>query len=85
MHLRWNAWTHLQNVQFDYEKTPKMRQVRLCGPSPVAGEPARIAMSGVEVEVVIVSVEPGLMSAKVKRTSAKITPSQPGQKRKQRD
>ena len=27
---RWNARTHLQNVQFDYEKRPKMRQVRLC-------------------------------------------------------
>jgi hypothetical protein len=68
---RWNPWTHLQAVQFDYEKAPKMRQVRLCGPSPVAGEPARIAVSGVEVDVVIVSVVPGLLTVTVKRTPAK--------------
>jgi len=24
MPSRWNAWTTLQNVQFDYEKTPKI-------------------------------------------------------------
>lgn len=29
MPSRWNAWTHLQNVQFDYGKTPKMRQMIL--------------------------------------------------------
>jgi len=66
-------------VQFDYEKTPKMRQVRLCGATAVPGEPARIAMSGVEVEVVIVSVVPGLLTAKVKRTPAKV--SSPGMER----
>src|SRR3954471_16334096 len=70
---RWNARTHLQNVQFDYEKTPKMRQVRLSSATPVPGEPARIAMSGVEVEVVIISAVPGLLTVKVKRTPAKVT------------
>lgn len=68
---RWNAWTHLQAVQFDYEREPKMRRVRLTTASPTPGELARIAISGVEVEVVIVSVVPGLLTVKVKRTPAK--------------
>jgi len=74
----------LQSVQFDYEKTPKMRQVRLCGATPVPGEPARIAMSGVEIEVVIVSVVPGLLTVKVKRSPAKITSQEGERKRKRR-
>src|SRR6476661_5392738 len=73
---------HLQALQFECERESKMRQVRLCGPSPVAGEPARMAMSGVEVEVVIVAVVPGLLTVKVKRTAAKVTSSSRGQKHK---
>ena len=68
---RWNAGTHLQSVQFDYEREPKMRQVRLCSATPVAGEFARIAMSGVEIEV-IVSAVPGLLTVKVKRTRQRL-------------
>ena len=68
---RWNAWTHLQSVQFDYEREPKMRRVRLATASPTPGELARIGMSGVEVECVIVSVVPGLLTVKVKRSPAK--------------
>ena len=71
---RWNAWTHLQAVQFDYEREPKMRQVRLTTSSPKPGELARIAMSGVEVECVVVSVVSGLLTVKVKRTQAKVKP-----------
>lgn len=80
---RWNAWTHLRTVRFDYEREPKMRRVRLCSATPVPGELARIGMSGVEVEVVIVAVVPGLLAVKVKRTPAKVT-SQAEQKRKRR-
>lgn len=68
---RWNAWTHLQSVQFDYEKAPKPRQVRLCGPSIVVGEPVRIGVSGVEVEAVVVGVEGGVLVVKIRRTPAK--------------
>ena len=39
-------------------------------------------MSGVEVEVVIVAVVPGLLTVKVKRTPAKVTSPQGEQKRK---
>jgi hypothetical protein len=69
---RWNAWTHLQSVQFDYEREPKMRQVTLTTASPTPGELARIGMSGVEVECVTVSVVTGLLTVKMKRTPAKI-------------
>jgi hypothetical protein len=68
---RWNAWTHLQAVQFDYEREPKMRQVRLTTPSPTPGGVARIGVSGVEIEAVIMSVVPGLLRVKVKRATAK--------------
>jgi len=80
---RWNAWTHLQNVQFDHEREPKMRQVRLTTPSPVPGELARIQVSGVEVEAVIISVVPGLLTVKVKRTPAKAA-SEPGEPKRKR-
>jgi len=28
---RWNAWTHMQAVRFDYKRQPKPRHGRLCG------------------------------------------------------
>ena len=46
----------------------------------VPGEPARIAMSGLEVEVVMFSVVPGLLT--VKRTPAKVTSQEGSRKRK---
>jgi hypothetical protein len=72
----WNAWTHLQAVQFDHEREPKMRHVRQCSPLLAAGELVRIGISGVEVEAVIVSNAPGLLTVKVKRTPAKVEPKQ---------
>jgi hypothetical protein len=39
-------------------------------------------MSGVEIEAVIVSVVPGLMTVKVQRTPAKVTSSESGRKKK---
>jgi hypothetical protein len=71
-------------VQFDHEREPKMRQVRLTTPSPTPGELARIGMSGVEVEVVIVSVQPGLLAVKVKRTPAKVNSTECEQKQRRR-
>ena len=72
MPTRWNAWTHLQEVRFDYEKASKPRQVRLAGMSVAVGQPVRIGVSGVEVEAVIASVDAGVLTVKVKRTSAKV-------------
>jgi hypothetical protein len=69
---RWNAWSHLQSVQFDHERGPKMRQVRLTTPSPTPGVLARIGISGVEVECLIVSVVAGLLTVNLKRTPAKV-------------
>ena len=31
---RWNTWAGIQTVQFDWEKEPKERQVRLLGGHP---------------------------------------------------
>ena len=50
MSPRWTVWTHLQAVQFDHEREPKMRQVRKCSGSLAAGELVRVGVSGVEVE-----------------------------------
>jgi hypothetical protein len=50
MPIRWNTWTLLQAVQFDYEKAPKQRSVRLTTPTAGVGDPVRIGMSGVEIE-----------------------------------
>jgi hypothetical protein len=78
----WNAWMHLQAVQFDHEREPKMRQVRQCSGSLVAGELVRVGVSGVEVEAVVVSNAPGLLTVKVKRTLAKAEPSQKDTKKR---
>jgi hypothetical protein len=69
---RWNAWTTLHAVRFDYEREPKPRQVRLSGPSIVVGEPVRVGLSGVEIEAIIVSVDQGELVVKVRRTPAKV-------------
>ena len=79
---RWNAWTHLQAVQFDHERAPKMRQVRQCSPSLAAGELVRVGVSGVEVEAVVVSNAPGLLTVKVRRTPAKAEPKQKGARKR---
>ena len=71
MAVRWNVWTHLQDVRFHYEKTSKPRQVRLSGPSIVVGQPVRIGVSGVEVEAVFADVDAGVMTVTIKRIPAK--------------
>jgi len=67
----------MQAVQFDYEREPKPRQVRLSGPSIVVGEPVRIGVSGVEIEAVIGGVDAGVLTVKVKRTQAKVESAKP--------
>jgi hypothetical protein len=58
-------------VRFDHEREPKMRQVRQCSGSLIAGELVRVGVSGVEVEALVVSNATGLLTVKVKRTPAK--------------
>jgi hypothetical protein len=58
----WNASTHLQAVQFDHEREPKMREVRQCSLSLAAGELVRVGVSGVEVEALVVANAPGLLT-----------------------
>jgi hypothetical protein len=78
---RWNAWTHLQAVQFDHERQPKMRQVRQCSGSLAAGEVVRVGVSGVEVEAVVVSNAPGLLTVRVRPTTAKSGRPEPKKRR----
>jgi len=47
---RWNPTTLVHSVQLDYEKTPKLRPVRLTGPAARVGDLARVVVSGIEVE-----------------------------------
>ena len=50
---RWNTWATVHSVQWDWEKQPKDRQVRLAAAVPQVGDPVRVRMSGVEVEGII--------------------------------
>jgi len=79
---RWNAWTHLQEVRFDYEKSSKPRQVRLSGPSIIVGLPVRIGVSGVEVEAIVAGVDGGVLTVTIKRTPAKVETSKATRKKR---
>jgi hypothetical protein len=50
---RWNPWAGIRAVQWDWERAPKDRQVRLSAPTARVGDPVRVRMSGVEIEGVI--------------------------------
>jgi len=79
-----NAWTHLQSVQFDHEREPKMWQVRLTTASPTPVELARIQMSRVKVEAVLVSVVAGLLIVNVRRAAAKAGTTEQASDKKRR-
>ena len=72
MPSRWNSWAGLQAVQFDWEKTPKDRQVRLAGPIARAGNPVRIRVSGVEIEGIITDASTPVLHVKVKPQAVKV-------------
>jgi hypothetical protein len=74
MPLRWNPTTLVRAVQFDYEKTPKQRPVRLAAPTAVAGDPVRIGVSGVEVEGRIVDASGPILRVKLKTTQLRARP-----------
>ena len=65
---RWNAWTHMQAVQFDHENEAKLRRVRLTREPMAVGDRVRIRMSGVEVEAVITDLSTPVLCVKVKPT-----------------
>jgi hypothetical protein len=68
---RWNTWAGLQSVQWDWEKQPKERQVRLAGPSPRVGDPVRVRMSGVEIEAVITDANTPVLHVRIKPAALK--------------
>ena len=47
---RWNNWTRLQPVQFEWEDEPQPRVVRLVSESARVDDPVRVTVAGVEVE-----------------------------------
>jgi hypothetical protein len=69
---RWNTWAGIQAVQFDWERAPKERQVRLSATTARVGDPVRIRMSGVEIEGVIVDASTPVLKVKVKATPLKV-------------
>ena len=75
---RWNTWAPVQNVLLDYEKTPKLRPVRLSGPIARVGDPVRIGLSGAEIEARITDASTQVLHVKVKATDAE---GQGGEKR----
>jgi hypothetical protein len=74
MPIRWNAWSLLRAVQFDYEKEPKERPVRLAAPTAVVGDPVRVGMSGVEIEGRITDTSSPVLRMKVKPTALRAGP-----------
>jgi hypothetical protein len=68
MPRRWNEQTLLRAVQFDYEKVPKQRPVRLAATTAVVGDPVRIGVSGVEVEGRIIDTGGPVLRVKLKAT-----------------
>ena len=68
---RWNTWALVQSVQLDYEKTPKLRPVRLAAPTARVGEPVRVGVSGVEIEGRITDASTPVLRVKVKATQLK--------------
>ena len=72
MPTRWNAWTHLQEVRFDYEKASNRDRcacrVRRSSLVNQFGSACRV----VEVEAIIAAIDAGVMTVKIKRTSAKV-------------
>ena len=68
---RWNAWAGVQSVQWDWEKQPKERQVRLSAATARVGDPVRVRMSGVEIEGVITDASSAVLKVKVKAMQLK--------------
>jgi hypothetical protein len=66
--LRWNTWTRLQPVQFEWEDEPQPRAVRLVSDAARVDDPIRVTVAGVEVEGRIEAVESSTL--RVRRASA---------------
>lgn len=58
---RWNANATVRDVQFEWEKIPTPRSVRLAGDVPREGEPVRIGIGGAEVEGMIARFESAVL------------------------
>jgi hypothetical protein len=69
---RWNTWATIHAVQWDWEKEPKERQVRLVAAVPQAGDPVRVRMSGAEIEGIITDASTPVLRVKVKATVLKV-------------
>ena len=69
---RWNTWAILEAVQFDWEKQPKDREVRLAAPTARAGDPVRIRTSGMEIEAVITDPSAPVPRVNVKAAALKM-------------
>jgi hypothetical protein len=52
-------------VQFEHERAPSPREVRLCGPTARVGDPVRVAMGGAEVEGWIAEVAQAILYVEI--------------------
>jgi hypothetical protein len=66
--IRWNNWTLVQPVQFDYETRATPRTVRLCCPAARVGDPVRIGMGGAEIDAVITAVTHSVLHVRLRVT-----------------
>ena len=64
---RWNNWTRLQPVQFEWEDEPQPRVVRLVSESARVDDPVRVTVAGVEVEGRMEAVESSTLRVRVGR------------------
>jgi hypothetical protein len=72
---RWNSWAALQAVQLDFERTSKLRPVRLDAPTAHVGAPVRVGIGGgVEIEGHIVDASTPVLRVKVKAAPLRAKP-----------
>jgi hypothetical protein len=64
---RWNNWTRLQPVHFEWEDEPQLREVRLSNVSVHVGDPVRVAVGGAEIEARIEAVASSTLRVRVGR------------------
>jgi hypothetical protein len=64
---QWNTTTRLQPVQFEWEKKPQPRAVRLVSKSAQVGDLVRVTVAGVEVEGQIEAIESSTLHVRIGR------------------
>ena len=64
---RWNNWTRIQSVQFEWEDEPQPRAMRLVSESARVDDPVRVTVAGLGVEARIEAFEISTLRVRIGR------------------